>query len=184
MTRQDAERNREAVIEAALGLLSSGGSASMLDIARASGVGRTTVYRHFPTREHLLAALQGVAVEHARREATAVFAREASFEETMHELSSAMVGTGARYRFMLSSETVVSDELAAARRSPESPIRAYFRACQQRGEIREDLPLDWIMSAFQSLSLVAMQDHEDGRRDKETATRCLAESLIGMLRAA
>ena len=55
--RADAQRNREAVLQAAIGLLGERPGASMRAIADASGVGRSTVYRHFPTREALLRAL-------------------------------------------------------------------------------------------------------------------------------
>ncbi len=179
--RTDALRNREAVLDAALDLLAVDPGASMQDIADASALGRSTVYRHFPTRDDLFAALQGVAVEHARREAESVFERGESFVPTMHALSATMLETGIRYRYMLSTEAAVSRELQVARRRLDSPIRTYFEECRRRGEIRDDLPVDWIMSSFQALSLVAMEDHRDGRRDLEDAVRCLAESVVGML---
>lgn len=179
--RTDALRNREAVLDAALDLLAVDPGASMQDIADASELGRSTVYRHFPTRDELFAALQGVAVEHARQEAEQVFESGEPFEATVRALSATMLETGIRYRFMLSTEIAVSRELQVARRRPDSPIRTYFEECQERGEIRDDLPVDWIMSSFQALSLVAMEDHRDGRRTFEDAIGCLAESLIGML---
>lgn len=181
--RGDAQRNREAVLEAALQLLAEEPGASMQDIADASELGRSTVYRHFPTRDDLFAALQGVAVEHARREAERVFTRNAPFEETMRDLSGVMLETGTRYWFMLGSENAVSNELQEARRQPDSPIRNYFAAAVERGEIRDDLPVGWIMSSFQALSLVAMQDQRAGVQSIEEATRCLGDSLIAMLRA-
>lgn len=179
--RTDALRNREAVLDAALDLLAVCPAASMQDIADASELGRSTVYRHFPTRDELFSALQGVAVKHARDEAKMVLAAKAPFEETMHELSKTMLETGIRYRFMLSSEAAVARELQVARRLPGSPIRSYFEDCRESGEVRSDLPLDWMMASLQALSLVAMEDHRTGRRDLDDASRCLAESLIGIL---
>jgi AcrR family transcriptional regulator len=180
--RIDAQRNREAVVEAALALLAEEPGASMQEIADASGLGRSTVYRHFPNRDDLLAALQGMAVEHARIEAETVFARDDPLEPTLHALSEVMLETGTRYWFMLGTESAVSKELQVARRRPDSPIRNYFEACMDRGEIRDDLPIAWIMSAFQALSLAAMQDQRAGTRGAEEATRCLAASLVAMLR--
>jgi AcrR family transcriptional regulator len=56
--RADARRNREAVIAAAKELFAEQGlDAQMPDVARAAGVGVGTVYRHFPTKDHLIAAL-------------------------------------------------------------------------------------------------------------------------------
>src|SRR5215831_10621549 len=56
--RADARRNREAVIKAAKELFAEQGlDAQMPDVARAAKVGVGTVYRHFPTKDHLIAAL-------------------------------------------------------------------------------------------------------------------------------
>jgi AcrR family transcriptional regulator len=58
--RADARRNRAAVIEAAKQLFADLGlDAQMPDIARTANVGVGTVYRHFPTKDHLIAALVG-----------------------------------------------------------------------------------------------------------------------------
>jgi AcrR family transcriptional regulator len=56
--RADAQRNRAAVLAAAHELFAERGiDAQMEDIAQAAGVGVGTVYRHFPTKEHLIEAL-------------------------------------------------------------------------------------------------------------------------------
>jgi AcrR family transcriptional regulator len=56
--RADARRNREAIIAAAKKLFADEGlDAQMPDVAKAAKVGVGTVYRHFPTKEDLIAAL-------------------------------------------------------------------------------------------------------------------------------
>jgi AcrR family transcriptional regulator len=56
--RADARRNREAIIDAAKKLFADEGlDAQMPDVAKAAKVGVGTVYRHFPTKEDLIAAL-------------------------------------------------------------------------------------------------------------------------------
>lgn len=53
--RADAQRNRERILDAAQAAFAvSGVEASLDDIARTAGVGPGTLYRHFPSREHLL----------------------------------------------------------------------------------------------------------------------------------
>jgi serine phosphatase RsbU (regulator of sigma subunit) len=54
--REDARRNRERILKAAGRLLAQSPSASLEDIATAAGVSRSTIYRHFPCRDDLLAA--------------------------------------------------------------------------------------------------------------------------------
>ncbi len=56
--RADARRNREAVIVAAKRLFADQGlEAQMPDVAQRAKVGVGTVYRHFPTKDDLIAAL-------------------------------------------------------------------------------------------------------------------------------
>src|SRR5437764_5703163 len=56
--RSDARRNREAVIVAARKLFADRGlEAQMPDVAKLAKVGVGTVYRHFPTKDELIAAL-------------------------------------------------------------------------------------------------------------------------------
>src|SRR6516165_7814769 len=62
--RADAQRNRERILEIAKGAFSrSGADISLDEIARQSGVGPGTLYRHFPTRDALLEAVYRTEVE-------------------------------------------------------------------------------------------------------------------------
>src|SRR5580693_267884 len=56
--RADAQRNHDAVLAAAKAVFAQAGTeAPMEDVARAAGVGKGTLYRRFPTREHLFAPI-------------------------------------------------------------------------------------------------------------------------------
>lgn len=56
--RADAQRNRAAIVKAARAVFAKHGrEAQMDDVARRAKVGIGTLYRHFPTKEALLAAL-------------------------------------------------------------------------------------------------------------------------------
>ncbi|TKB29941.1 MAG: helix-turn-helix transcriptional regulator, partial [Mesorhizobium sp.] len=53
--RADARRNRDKLVEAAAQAFAAEGvDASLEEIAKRAGVGIGTLYRHFPTREHLV----------------------------------------------------------------------------------------------------------------------------------
>jgi AcrR family transcriptional regulator len=57
-SRADAERNRLHILDVAEEFFAEQGvSGAMQDIAKRAGLGPGTLYRHFPTRESLLAAL-------------------------------------------------------------------------------------------------------------------------------
>src|ERR1700755_663829 len=78
--RTDAQLNRERILEVAKQAFTrSGANASLDDIAKQAGVGPGTLYRHFPTRDKLLAAVY-------RTERENVAAAEQKLAETMPPL--------------------------------------------------------------------------------------------------
>src|SRR3954453_11316814 len=69
--RADPRRNREAVIVAAKKLFADQGlDAQIPDVARDAKVGVGTVYRHFPTKDDLIAALAAERFERLAEKAT------------------------------------------------------------------------------------------------------------------
>jgi AcrR family transcriptional regulator len=62
--RADAQRNRERILEVAKEVFTHDGAAASLDdIARQTGIGPGTLYRHFPTRDALIEAVYRSEVE-------------------------------------------------------------------------------------------------------------------------
>lgn len=62
--RADAQRNRERILQVAKQVFSRhGAEASLDDIARQAEIGPGTLYRHFPTRDALIAAVYRTEVE-------------------------------------------------------------------------------------------------------------------------
>jgi AcrR family transcriptional regulator len=69
--RKDAERNRAAILAAARELFSRGRDVPMYEIGRRAGVGQATLYRHFPDRAAIVAAITREHVERVESAATA-----------------------------------------------------------------------------------------------------------------
>ena len=102
--RADAQRNLDALLEAALAVFSTSGvDAPVREIAVRAGVGVGTVYRHFPERSDLIAAVFRreidacanaapiLAAEHAPGEALARWMqRYAAFIATKRGLATAL----------------------------------------------------------------------------------------------
>ena len=61
--RKDAARSRAAILTAARELFSSGRDVPMYEIGRRAGVGQATLYRHFPDRAAIVAAISREHVE-------------------------------------------------------------------------------------------------------------------------
>src|ERR1700753_4199878 len=72
--RADAADNRARIIAAARAAIASGGEVKLNAIARQAGVGQGTLYRHFPTREDLLAEVYREDVEELVAAAPALLA--------------------------------------------------------------------------------------------------------------
>jgi AcrR family transcriptional regulator len=139
--RADARRNREAVLAAAKALFAEQGlEAQMPDVAHAAKVGVGTVYRHFPTKDHLIAALVS-----ERFERLAAKAREGL------EASDAWTGVAEFIRFaaqvqaddralceVMNSRPETMDTAAHEAGLEELAERLVKRA-QRSGQLRRDL---------------------------------------------
>jgi AcrR family transcriptional regulator len=65
--RKDAQRNHEAILVAARELFAESADVPMCEVARRAGVGQATLYRHFPDRRNLAAALLAEQMERTER---------------------------------------------------------------------------------------------------------------------
>ena len=142
--RSDARRNRQAVIEAAMAVLPSDPTASMATIAERSGLGRTTVYRHFPARNDLIRALFYYVVDEARQVTSEVIERGETTRETMYAMGPAIIGIADRFRFLADMRDLGNDVIADSTTDPNQPTRHFVEAAQGRGEIDPTMPTRWL----------------------------------------
>lgn len=181
--RADARRNREAVLQAAVALLSERPDASMREIAEASGVGRTTVYRHFPTREHLVIGLWTMVVGDARAITDGLLQARMEPAELFRELGMrTAVDIGHRYRFMDVHRDTREQALAQVE-APEAddPMIAYLEEGQREGELRADLPVSWLFAMLRGIITLGLDHMVEGHADPEEAGRYVGETLVAAL---
>ena len=143
--RSEEARRRtvEATIEALLELGAEG--LTMEEIAERSGVAKSTIYRHFGTRENLLAeSVRSCVVEQSTPDSgslaedlTDLFTRYDESAETkrLNELIPLLIDAARRDADMRE----VLDALLAER---QRPMRTVLKLAQARGEIDPDLDLD------------------------------------------
>ncbi|WP_437806404.1 TetR/AcrR family transcriptional regulator [Sorangium sp. So ce1078] len=174
--RADARRNRERLLVAAAEVFSErGADASMEDIARRASVGIGTLYRHFPTREALLAATVEEQL-HALAQKTQALAASSRPGDALAEFIAAFLEHASTYRGLAASLGVVFQSgspgcLAAAEAAAHLLARA-----QAAGEVRRDVTLDDIVSMVTAISLAAQQTPSDPGR----AQRLLATFIAGL----
>ena len=139
--RADARRNREAVMAAAKTLFAEQGlDAQMPDIAKAAGVGVGTVYRHFPTKDHLIAALVAERFERLSDRARESLESPDAWEGIADfiRFAAQMQADDRGLCEVIGSRPEVNDAAARASGLPELCDQLVKRA-QRTGQLRADL---------------------------------------------
>jgi len=147
MPRPRSEEARRRVVESTVDVLLLDGvdGATIEDIAAASGVAKSTIYRHFGTRAQLLAeAVRSCIVEHPTPDTgslagdlTALFTRYDDSEETkrLNELFPMLLDASRRDRAI---KEVMDDVILERQR----PMRTVLKLAKARGEIDPELDLE------------------------------------------
>ncbi|MDO9356774.1 MAG: helix-turn-helix domain-containing protein [Solirubrobacteraceae bacterium] len=174
--RADAHRNRATVLAAAVELLSRVPDASMKDVAEASGLGRTTVYRHFPSREALTKALFEQAVDSTVEELREIVAASREPRAVLRGIATATVRIGGQYLFLAAHRDQLVDVQRA--RQDDDPLREWILDGQADGSLRP-LGLAWMQEMLGALVIAAHDQVLAGEETVDSAADKLAETLIG-----
>ena len=173
--RVDAERNRRMLLDAASGALEVDPDASLAQVARIAGLARATLYRHFGSREQLLAALRGDALGCARTAIVDARVDEGAAVEALHRVVAGIVSFGGRFRPLLTDVLGRDPEFLRQRKEVFGPIVATIQRGQASGEIRTDVSAQWIVTALTALLASAVR-MERGVAEPETV-----EMVLGIL---
>jgi AcrR family transcriptional regulator len=178
--RSDAARNRRRVIAAGVELLARDPELSMQEVADASGLGRSTVYRHFPNREGLLEAVTAEIVNKAREEIAAAVASGGT-EEAVRSLSAASISLALRFGHLFAARDGASATYEAFKDDETSPTRRFLEAARERNEIRADLPVGWLRSVIQAVTFTAIDEIEAGTVAEGSAVRLAGDTLVAII---
>jgi AcrR family transcriptional regulator len=155
--RADAERNRQRILAAAAQVFTERGLDATLDqVARAAGVGVGTVYRRFPDKEALVAALFRERIDNLVTVAEDACAAADPWRAVVFYLeyaAAAMAGdTGLRQLMMFA--TYDRDQVCYARDRMGPVITRLVQRAQASGDLRGDFEAtDVKMIAFMLASL-------------------------------
>ncbi|WP_433514345.1 TetR/AcrR family transcriptional regulator [Nonomuraea sp. CA-143628] len=181
--RADAERNIAAILQAGTRLLSADPTASVADIAKAAGVGRVTLYGHFPSREALVDAV----LDHAVGVAEAVLADDsidtAPAPEAMAKLlrSSWEILDRHRRLFLAADRTLATEQIRKHHDRPLQRVERLIARGQRAGDFRTDLPLAWLVTTFFSIIHSAAQERETGRLAADEVEPVLIKTMLALL---
>ena len=185
--RADAARNVHRIVEVAARLLGENPNAGMGDVGAAAGVSRATVYRHFPTREALIGAIQAQAIEQSERALVACRLDEGSAADALHRLCVAWLDVAERYAFAqlaVQPGAGLDDEARERRRHVlGDPLRALIERGQAAGEFAATLSTEWAVRVFGALLLAGARAVSDGTLSHDEAPAAVFRSLHEGLRA-
>jgi AcrR family transcriptional regulator len=141
--RADAKRNRERILQVAKEVFTRfGAAASLDDIARRSGIGSGTLYRHFPTRDALIEAVYRSEVEKLA-EAGPRFAATLPPLEALRAWMLLFIDHIARKMLIVPAMDSVAGGSSRLIMGSRGLIRAAFVALAQRaianGDLRRDI---------------------------------------------
>ena len=138
--RADAAGNRARIIAAARAAIASTGEVKLNAIARAAGVGQGTLYRHFPTREDLLAAVYREDVDALVAAAPALLAEHEPLTALARWLDRVADYAQVKRGVFAAVEGAVSQDLAAHSLGPiGEALTALLDAGKADGTIRPDI---------------------------------------------
>jgi AcrR family transcriptional regulator len=164
--RADAARNRERVLEAAGRVFSESGlDASVAEVAKAAGVGKATVFRSYPTKEHLIAAVACERVSwvaEAAREALAGADAWRAFCDLLDKM--AVRNAGDAIHFDALTHAGNSPDLERARADANAAITALMDRAKAQGAMRADATADDLRVLFKGVTaaLPAGRRHDAG----------------------
>jgi AcrR family transcriptional regulator len=136
--RADAVRNRERVVAAAAAVFGERGiEASVPEVAARAGVGKATVYRSFPTKEHLIAAVVLDRMDDFERRARELL-EEPDAWAALNELMSEKAAEHCADRTLASAiqAGAAPDLLAEARRRMWGAVEDLMERAKAQGRMR------------------------------------------------
>ena len=181
--RATAERNVQAILDAAEDLLDQRGQPSVSAVAIEAGVSRVTVYAHFPTSEALLEAVVQRAV--GRTTAALDQARPDSGPppEALERVLAAGWRELDRYGAMAAAAAsqLSPDALTRTHESAHERVRDLVERGQADGSFRTDLPAGWLVASCFALIHACAGEVRAGRIDADRGLDVLTTTVRGLV---
>ena len=169
--RADAARNRARVLDIAYETFAAEGLSVPIDeIARRAGVGAGTVYRHFPTKEALFAAVIEDRMQHLVDDGYALLKSEGPGEALFTYLRSIVLQWGATDRGLVDALAGLGIDIPSVAPDAEDAFLAVLadllRAAQEAGTARQDIGVREVKSIL--VGCQAMEAYNSALADRVT----------------
>jgi AcrR family transcriptional regulator len=184
--RADVERNTRRILDAAAQVLARDAAAGMAEIATAAGLGRATLYRHFPARDELIEALHEQAFADAGLAIASCRLDDGPVLDTLRRVVAALLEVAVRYHILFDDsflQRTHSERQAERRERLAAPIARLVERGQRQGELAAGMPARWVGDALGSLLLTGVRKVVEGELTHEQARALAATTLLDGVRA-
>ncbi|WP_256339628.1 MULTISPECIES: TetR/AcrR family transcriptional regulator [unclassified Streptomyces] len=172
--------DRDHVLRSAAALLTRKSTATMDEVAKAAGISRATLHRHFAGRDALVRALEALGIAECEAALDAARPDEGPAGEAVRRLVRAIEPSAALLAFLYTENQLFEGEgqnQGWARM--DERLMALFRRGQESGEFRIDLTPAWLTEALYGLLASAAWAVCEGRVAPKDFTHSIVELLLG-----
>ncbi|SHM11235.1 transcriptional regulator, TetR family [Streptomyces yunnanensis] len=175
--------DREHVLTEAAALLARRATTSMDEIARAAGISRATLHRHFAGRDALIRALEEHGIERFARAIDAARLDEGDAAGALRRLVREAEPVAGVLAFLFTENQLFENEpVNAGWAQLDARLTALFRRGQEEGTFRVDLSAIWLTEAFYGLLGAGAWAVHEGRVARNDLDHSIAELLLGGIR--
>ncbi|MFI5804033.1 TetR/AcrR family transcriptional regulator [Streptomyces sp. NPDC051561] len=171
--------DREQVLRTAAALLTRKATATMDEVARAAGIGRATLHRHFAGRDALIKALEGFCLQEIQEATDAARIDEGTAEDAVRRLVAAVEPSAGLMSFLITENQLFEGDQNEGWDRLDARMATLFRRGQESGEFRIDLSPAWLTDALYGLVSSAAWSIQDGRSAKKDFQNMIVELLLG-----
>ncbi|MFD7919890.1 TetR/AcrR family transcriptional regulator [Streptomyces sp. NPDC059740] len=172
--------DRDHVLRTAAALLSRRATSTMDEVARAAGISRATLHRHFAGRDALVRALEDLGIAECDAALTTADLDEGPAAEAVRRLVPALEPCAGLLAFLYAESQLFEGEaLNEGWARIDARLAALFRRGQESGEFRIDLSPVWLTEALYGLLASGAWAVNEGRAARNDFPHMIAELLLG-----
>lgn len=172
--------DRDQVLRSAAALLTRKSTATMDEVAKAAGISRATLHRHFAGRDALVRALEALCIAECAAALDAADTENGRAQDAVRRLVREFQPVAALIAFLYSENQLYEEEgLNADWERIDERIAALFRRGQRDGEFRIDLTPVWLTEAMYGLLTSGAWLVQCGKGAPKDFEHMTAELLLG-----
>jgi TetR/AcrR family transcriptional repressor of mexCD-oprJ operon len=172
--------DRDHVLRSAAALLARKSTATMDEVAKAAGISRATLHRHFAGRDALVRALEALGIAECDAALEAAGLDEGSAVDAVRRLAREVEPAAGLLAFLYTENQLFEgEEQNAGWTRIDDRIAALFRRGQLSGEFRIDLTPAWLTEALYGLLASGAWLVQSGKGAPKDFPYMIAELLLG-----